>query len=106
MIDFFISRPIFTSVCSIIIIIVGLICIPTLPIAQYPLLAPPLIQVSSNYTGASSEVVESAVTKPLEQAINGVEDMKYMTSQSSNDGNSVISVTFELGKDQDIAAVD
>lgn len=106
MIDFFISRPIFTSVCSIIIIIVGLICIPTLPVAQYPLLAPPLITVSSNYTGASSEVVESAVTKPLEEAINGVEDMKYMTSQSSNDGNSVISVTFELGKDQDIAAVD
>ncbi|MGD9581253.1 MAG: efflux RND transporter permease subunit, partial [Vampirovibrionia bacterium] len=67
---------------------------------------PPLIQVSSTYTGASSEVVESAVTKPLEQAINGAEDMKYMTSTSGNDGNSVIKVTFDLDRDQDIAAVD
>ncbi|MEW5820489.1 MAG: multidrug efflux RND transporter permease subunit [Cyanobacteriota bacterium] len=105
-VDFFIKRPIFTSVCSFIIIIAGLICIPLLPVSKYPELTPPLITVTSNYTGASSEVVETTVTTPLEQAINGVEDMKYMTSQSSNDGSSVIQITFNLGKDKDIAAVD
>lgn len=105
-IDFFIKRPIFTSVCSFIFILAGLICIPLLPVSQYPELAPPLITVSSVYTGANSEVVETAVTTPLEEAINGVEDMRYMMSQSSNDGSSVIQVTFELGKDKDIAAVD
>ena len=106
MIDFFIRRPVFTSVCSVIIIIAGLICIPLLPVSQYPELAPPMVTVTSMYTGASSEVVETAVTTPLEQAINGVESMKYMTSTSSNDGVSSIQITFELERNKDIAAVD
>ena len=105
-IDFFIKRPIFTSVCSFLIILAGIICIPLLPVSQYPELASPSITVSSNYTGASAELVETVVTTPLEQAINGVEGMKYMTSQSSDNGNSTIVVTFELGRDKDIAAVD
>jgi HAE1 family hydrophobic/amphiphilic exporter-1 len=106
MIDFFIKRPIFTSVCSFVIIVAGLICIPILPISQYPELAPPMITVSSVYTGANSEVVETTVTTPLEQAINGVEGMKYMSSTSGNDGSSTIQITFDLERDKDIAAVD
>ena len=104
--NFFIQRPIFTSVCSFVIIVLGLICIPILPVSQYPQLAPPTITVTATYTGASSEIVESAVTKPLEEAINGVEEMKYMTSQSGNDGVCTIQITFNLGRDEDIAAVD
>lgn len=105
-IDFFIKRPIFTSVCSFIIILAGLICIPMLPVSQYPQLAPPMVTLTSVYTGASSEPVETAVTTPLEQAINGVEGMKYITSQSGNDGTSTIQVTFNLERDKDLAAVD
>lgn len=105
-VDFFIKRPIFTAVCSFIIVLLGVICIPTLPISQYPELTPPTITVSSIYTGATSEVVESAITTPLEKAINGVEAMKYMQSQSSNNGASSITVTFDLSRDKDIACVD
>lgn len=81
-------------------------CIPTLPISLYPNLAPPQVNVSSNYVGANAQVVESAVTIPLEQQINGVEGMHYMTSTSSNDGTSSINVTFRTGYDLNIAAVD
>lgn len=81
-------------------------CIPTLPIALYPNLAPPQVNVSSNYVGANAQVVESAVTIPLEQQINGVEGMHYITSASSNDGTSSINVTFRTGYDLNIAAVD
>src|SRR5262249_29149553 len=81
----FIRRPVLASVCSLVIIIAGLISIPTLPIAQFPELAPPSVQVSAFYTGASAETVETAVTVPLEQAINGVEGMQYITSTSGND---------------------
>jgi len=82
------------------------VCIPTLPISLYPNLAPPQVNVSSNYVGANAQVVESAVTIPLEQQINGVEGMHYMTSTSSNDGTSSINVTFRTGYDLNIAAVD
>jgi hydrophobic/amphiphilic exporter-1 (mainly G- bacteria), HAE1 family len=82
------------------------VCIPTLPIALYPNLAPPQVNVSSNYVGANAQVVESAVTIPLEQQINGVEGMHYITSASSNDGTSSINVTFRTGYDLNIAAVD
>ena len=85
-VDVFIRRPILSSVCSLVIILAGLVAIPTLPIEQYPQLAPPRVNVSAFYTGASAFTVESAVTNPLEQAINGVEGLLYITSNSTNSG--------------------
>ncbi|HLM45277.1 MAG TPA: efflux RND transporter permease subunit, partial [Myxococcaceae bacterium] len=105
-VDFFIRRPVFAAVCSILLTLVGAIAIPTLPIAQYPDLAPPQVTVTSAYVGASAEVVESAVTIPIEQELNGVEGMRYITSTSSNDGTSQITVTFEPTRDIEVAAVD
>ncbi|MGH8003086.1 MAG: efflux RND transporter permease subunit, partial [Brasilonema sp.] len=105
-VDFFIKRPVFTSVCAMIILLVGAISIPTLPTAQYPEISPVQINVSANYVGASSEVVENTVTTLLEREINGVEGMKYMTSSSSSTGASTITVTFDAGRNKDIAAVD
>ena len=106
MVDFFIRRPIFATVCALLIILAGAVSIPTLPISLYPNLAPPQVTVTSNYVGANANVVESAVTIPLEQQINGVEGMHYMTSTSSNDGTSTINVVFRTGYDLNIAAVD
>src|SRR5438270_608544 len=105
-VDFFIRRPVFATVCALLIILGGAISIPTLPIAQFPSLAPPQVVVSSGYIGANAQTVESAVTIPLEQAINGVPGMKYMTSASGNDGSSVITVTFDISRDVDLASVD
>ncbi len=105
-VDFFIRRPIFATVCALLIVLAGAVCIPTLPISLYPTLAPPQVVVTSNYIGANSKDVESAVTIILEQAINGVEGMRYMSSTSSNDGTSAITVTFDTGYDLNIAAVD
>ena len=105
-VDFFIRRPIFATVCALLIVLAGAVCIPTLPISLYPQLAPPQVVVTSNYIGANSSSVESAVTTILEQAINGVEGMRYISSTSSNDGTSAITVTFETGYDLNIAAVD
>jgi HAE1 family hydrophobic/amphiphilic exporter-1 len=106
LVDFFIKRPIFATVCALLIILAGAVCIPSLPISLYPNLSPPQVTVSSNYVGANAQVVESAVTIPLEQQINGVEGMHYITSTSSNDGSSNINVTFRTGYDLNIAAVD
>ena len=106
MVDFFIRRPVFATVCALLIILAGAISIPTLPISLYPQLAPPQVVVRSNYVGANSAIVESAVTIPLEQSINGVEGMRYMSSVSANDGTSAITVTFNTGYDLNIAAVD
>jgi HAE1 family hydrophobic/amphiphilic exporter-1 len=94
------------GVASVVIFLAGLIAIPTLPIAQYPKVAPPQVTVSSVYIGANAADVESAVTTPLEEAINGVEGLRYMTSTSSNDGSSTITVTFNLGRDLDAAQAD
>ncbi len=105
-VDVFIKRPVFTSVCAVIILLVGAISLPTLPIAQYPEISPVQVNVTANYNGASAEVVENAVTTILERQINGVEGMKYMTSSSSNDGSSTIAVTFDASRNKDIAAVD
>src|SRR5689334_3469717 len=102
----FIRRPILASVCSLVLILAGLLAIPTMPIAQYPSLAPPNVNVTAIYTGANAQEVETAVTTPLEQAINGVEGMLYMTSSSTNSGVSTITVTFDVTRDQDLAAVD
>ena len=105
-VDFFIRRPVFATVCSLFIVIAGAVCIPLLPVAQYPQLAPPQVTVTSVYTGANAQTVESAVTTPLEQAINGVEGMRYITSASTNDGVSQITITFDLSRNLDMAAVD
>jgi HAE1 family hydrophobic/amphiphilic exporter-1 len=105
-VEFFIKRPIFSAVCSIIVALVGLLAIPTLPIAQYPDLAPPQVTVTSTYVGASSDIVESAVTIPLEQELNGVEGMRYISSSSGNDGVSTITITFEPTRNIEVAAVD
>ncbi|HET6933081.1 MAG TPA: multidrug efflux RND transporter permease subunit [Candidatus Acidoferrum sp.] len=105
-VDFFIRRPVFATVCAILIVLGGAIAIPTLPIAQFPDLAPPQVVVSSFYIGANAQTVESAVTIPLEQAINGVPGMKYITSSSGNDGSSNITVVFDVTRDVDLASVD
>src|SRR6266849_1790200 len=105
-VDTFIRRPILASVCSLVIILAGAIAIPTLPIAQFPQLAPPTVSVLAFYQGASAEVVESAVTIPIEQAINGIEGMSYITSTSGSNGTSTVTVTFDLSRNLDLAAVD
>ena len=102
---FFIERPIFAAVISILITLVGLLSYQSLPVTQYPEIAPPTIQVTASYPGASAEVVANTVATPLEQEINGVENMIYMLSQSTGDGSVTISVTFELGTDLDTAQV-
>jgi hydrophobic/amphiphilic exporter-1 (mainly G- bacteria), HAE1 family len=105
-VDFFIRRPVFATVCALLIILGGAIAIPSLPVAQFPDLAPPQVVVSSSYIGANAQTVESAVTIPLEQAINGVPGMTYISSSSGNDGSSGITVTFESTRNVDLAAVD
>jgi HAE1 family hydrophobic/amphiphilic exporter-1 len=105
-IDFFLRRPIFAAVCSVIIVLSGLVCIPLLPIAQFPKIAPPVVTVQAIYTGASAQAVEDSVTIPLEEAINGVQGLRYMTSQSSNAGTSSITCTFYLERDLDSATND
>ncbi len=105
-VDFFIHRPVFATVCALLIILAGVVVIPSLPISLYPQLAPPEVTVTANYVGASAQEVESAVTIPLEEAINGVEGMDYMTSSSGNDGTSNITITFKTGYDLNIGAVD
>lgn len=105
-VDFFIRRPIFATVCSLVILIAGAICIPTLPVAQYPNIAPPRVTVASNYVGANAANVEAGVTTPLEQQINGTQGVKYLSSTSGNDGGSSIAITFDLDRDVDLAAID
>ena len=105
-VNFFIRRPVFATVCALIIILAGAVVIPSLPIAQFPNLSPPQVSVNSLYIGASAQTVETAVTVPLEQAINGAEGMRYVTSSSGNDGSCGITATFNLERNPDIAAVD
>lgn len=105
MIKMFINRPVLSTVISILIVILGILGLTSLPIEQYPEIAPPTVQVSATYTGANAETVLNSVVTPLEEEINGVEGMTYMTSSSANDGSAKISVYFELGVNPDIAAV-
>ena len=102
---FFIDRPIFATVLSVIMTIIGAVAYFTLPVAQYPEIAPPTIQITASYPGASAETVSDTVAAPIEQAINGVEDMLYITSQATGDGRLAITVTFKLGTDLDQAQV-
>ncbi|GFE67083.1 efflux RND transporter permease subunit [Litoreibacter roseus] len=103
--DIFIARPRLAIVISLLITIAGLIAMRVIPVAQYPDIAPPTVQVSAFYPGADSEVIESAVAQPIESAINGVEGMRYMSSSSSADGTYSLTVSFEVGVDPDIAAI-
>jgi HAE1 family hydrophobic/amphiphilic exporter-1 len=106
MVSFFIRRPVFATVCSLLIVLAGAVSIPTFPIAEYPNLVPPTVSVTSFYNGANSQAVESSVTTLLEQAVNGTEGMRYISSGSSNSGSSAINVVFDLDRNLDIAAVD
>ncbi len=102
---FFIDRPIFAAVVSIVFVIVGAVSFSRLPIAQYPEIAPPVINVTGQYPGASAEIVAATVVSPIEDQINGVENMLYMSSNSTADGRFTIAVTFDLGTNLDIAQV-
>src|ERR1700730_8892525 len=102
---FFIDRPIFAAVLSIVFVIVGAVSFSRLPVAQYPEIAPPVINVVGQYPGASAEIVAATVVSPIEDQINGVENMLYMSSNSTADGRFTISVTFDLGTNLDIAQV-
>jgi HAE1 family hydrophobic/amphiphilic exporter-1 len=102
---FFIDRPIFAAVISIIITLIGAVAYFSLPVAQYPEIAPPSISVSASYPGASAEIVAKTVATPLEQEVNGVDNMLYMTSQSTSDGAMALAVTFKLGTNLDTAQV-
>jgi len=101
----FIERPVLSTVISIIIVILGILGLITLPVSQYPEIAPPTVQVSASYQGANADVVMNSVVVPLEEQINGVEDMTYMTSTAGNDGTATITVNFKLGTNPDLAAV-
>lgn len=101
----FIENPVLSTVISIIIVILGLLGLFSLPMTQYPEIAPPTVQVTANYQGANAEAVMKSVITPLEEQINGVEDMAYMNSKASNDGSAVITITFNQGADPDMAAV-
>ncbi|MGQ9838250.1 MAG: efflux RND transporter permease subunit [Cyanobacteriota bacterium] len=105
-VDFFIRRPVFATVCSIIIVLAGAVSIPLLPVDYYPQVAPPAVTVTAVYPGANAETVETAVTNVLEQEINGVEGLRYISSVSSSNGTSQITVTFSPGRDLDSAAID
>ncbi len=102
---FFINRPIFASVMSIVIVLGGGIAVFTLPVAQYPEITPPTVEVSASYPGANAEVVADTVAAPIEQQVNGVEGMMYMSSQCTNDGNYSLTVTFKPGSDLNISQV-
>jgi HAE1 family hydrophobic/amphiphilic exporter-1/multidrug efflux pump len=104
-VNFFIDRPIFASVLAIVIVVAGAVALPFLPIAMFPQITPPQVVVQATYPGASAEVVEQTVTTPIEQQVNGVQDMIYMSSRSGSDGTMTLTVTFEVGTDLDIAAV-
>ncbi|MBB5623615.1 HAE1 family hydrophobic/amphiphilic exporter-1 [Pedobacter cryoconitis] len=105
MFKIFIQRPVLSTVISVIIVILGILGLTSLPIAQYPDIAPPTVNVAASYTGASADVVLKSVVIPLEEQINGVENMTYMTSTSANDGTVSISIYFKVGTDPDLAAV-
>ena len=101
----FIDRPIFAGVISVIIVLVGLISLIQLPVEQFPEIAPPTVSVSANYSGANAETVQRSVVIPLEEAINGVENMMYMTSSATNNGSASIQIYFRQGTNADMAMV-
>src|ERR1700744_3152269 len=106
MISFFTERPVFASSIAVIMVLAGSICYFLLPVSQFPDITPPQVVVSASYPGASAQVVADTVTTPLEEQINGIPGMSYMSSTSSNDGSATVTVTFNVGYNLDIAAVD
>ena len=105
-INYFIDRPIFSTVLAIIITLAGGVALFGLPIARFPQITPPAIVVSTTFPGADAATIEQSVADPIEQQVNGVPHMIYMDSKSASDGSYTLTVTFEVGTDQDIAAVD
>ena len=103
--DRFINRPVLSTVISILIVILGFLGLISLPVTQYPDIAPPTVMVSTTYFGANAETMQKSVVAPLEEAINGVEDMTYMTSTATNSGTATITIYFQQGTDPDMAAV-
>src|ERR1051326_6254080 len=103
--NFFINRPIFASVLSIIVTLPAGCWMFALPIAQYPEVPPPTVEVSAFYPGANAQVVADTVAAPIEQQVNGVEDMMYMSSQCTNDGTYTLTITFRVGVDLNLAQV-
>ena len=104
--DFFIDRPVFSTVISIIIVLVGLIGLTMLPVDQYPKIVPPVVRVSTSYPGANSQTVSQAVATPIEQSLNGTPGMLYMESSNSNNGGYSATLTFDISTDPDLAAVE
>src|SRR6516162_4657015 len=102
---FFIDRPVLAWVISIVIVLIGVIASGLLPIAQYPDVTPPTVRVTAFYPGANAQVVADTVAAPIEQQVNGVEGMMYMSSQCTNDGTYTLDVTFEIGTDVNMAQV-
>lgn len=102
---FFIDRPIFASVLSIIIVVLGLVALQTLPVAQFPQITPPMVQIDADYPGASAEIVAEAVARPIEVQLPGIDNLLYYESVSTNDGHMMLRLTFEIGTDVDIAQV-
>ncbi|MDE6495716.1 MAG: efflux RND transporter permease subunit, partial [Duncaniella sp.] len=102
---FFIDRPIFATVLAIIMILAGLITVKTLPVAQFPDITPPTVRVTATYPGADAETVAETVGAPIEEQVNGIEDMLYMSSNSGSDGSYELTVTFNIGTDLDEATV-
>src|SRR5215218_8304628 len=104
--DIFIKRPIMAIVISIVIVLVGIISIINLPVAQYPEISPPTVNIAGNYTGADAQTVEQTTTTAIETQVNGTPGMTYMTSNSTSSGQSGITVNFEVGTDINIATLD
>ena len=105
MAKFFIDRPIFAWVIAIIVMLAGVLAIMKLPIAQYPTIAPPAVSISANYPGADAKTVQDTVTQIIEQNMNGIDNLMYMSSTSDSSGSVTITLTFESGTDPDIAQV-
>ena len=104
--DFFIKRPIFATVIAVLMVLAGIMTMRTLPVSQYPDITPPTVMVNASYPGANATTVAKAIGVPIEQQINGVEGMLYMSSSSGDDGSYSLTVTFENGTDVDQAAID